>query len=552
MITQARDHGRHRVARGPGPPARIAAALCLAGLCIHAQAQTAAPEHSWPMLAGTPDRAGRSLASMPSIVMPSWTLSHDQQNRAITFIAQGGVVCSRDCVFAIGSVTISAIKQFSLYTVDRRTGQIRWSRPITAPVADSWSVPVIDERNQTVIAASGKSVAAFDLLMGTPRWSTMLPRNIVNASPLVTGDLGISNRLFITQYDGFGTEGLLTCINIDPQLGIANPFAPGGIVWSIAIGGSSGNSPAYVGGVVYCAVVGELDVAGSILAFDARAITPPAPLWVFTEVGHNFFGGLATRTDESGRWLYAASYDFFGGLDASRLLKINAQDGSGVWEIPCNRTASVPIALDDGRIVLSGGIAGFGTVPTIEIFVDQRSTAVAVWNSATDTWVDSNANQSIDVGEFLPLGGWNQQPIANARTHHLLTGVLPLSGSASANCPDLYGIDLNLLPPVTPTSGPMDRSFVLNHFQGAGASPAWTDSNIYTVGAGGLLAFGPPPVQPDVDGNGLVDIDDLYAWEQNRGQRDADLNGVVDELDHQIVIKLVREHESDGAAGGRP
>src|SRR5690606_6027006 len=92
-----------------------------------------------------------------------------------------------------------------------------------------------------VITASGRFVTAFDLGTGSLRWQTELGRNVVNASPLVVEDSG---RLFITDYDGFGLSARLYCIDLGPP-------NPGAILWSVTIGGSSGNSPAYADGRVF-------------------------------------------------------------------------------------------------------------------------------------------------------------------------------------------------------------------------------------------------------------------------------------------------------------
>ncbi len=537
--------GRH--AR-TGVAGTLAIASVLAATPVDGRA--APPVHSWPMLAGSADRRGQTGSSPATIASPAWTFSRDSQDRLVNFIPQSGVVCSRDLVFAIGWVQVAATRQYSVYGIDRRTGGLRWSRPVSAPAVDSWSSPAIDESNRAVITATGKTIAAFDLLTGSPLWTTSLPRNVVNASPLVTPDLGLADRLFITQYDGFGGQGLLTCINIDPQLGLANPFAPGQVVWSAPIGGSSGNTPAYADGVVYCSAIGELDVAGSIQAFDARSRTTPAPIWTSTREGHGFYGGVSVHADALGLWLYAASYDFEGGVHASELVKLNALDGSVVWTTPCNRTSSTPVVLDDGRIILSGGIAGYGTVPGVEVFVDAGGTVDLAWDSAIDTWSDADNDASIDPGEFLPLGGWSQSPLYIPTSGRLLVGALPLAGDLNGYCPDLYILDLSLLPPLGSPEGPLDRAFIADHATGAGATPALADANIYAIGAGGVLAFGPPPARADVDGNGVVDIDDLYAWEQGSGMRDVDLNGAVDELDHTALIRAVREDESLGAPGG--
>lgn len=498
---------------------------------------------TWPMLCGGPARKGVADTTAPDLGLTLWTFNRDAFNRVVTCVGPSGVVCSRDLVYAIGSVVVSTQKQYSLYAVDRRSGVLRWSRGVASPVADSWSSPVVDERNATVMTCTGKTVAAFDAASGAPRWSTTLARNIVNASAVVTGDLGVSNRLFITQFDGFGGGGLLTCINVDPEMGIANPCAPGEVLWSAPIGGSSGNSPAYCDGVVYCSSIGALDVYGQVQAFDARAVTAPPPLWTHVVEGHNFYGGVSVHADEAGLWLYAATYDFAGGTDASALVKLDALTGAEVWSTPCNRTASAPVIVGDGRIVLSGGIWGYGTVPSIEIFSDLGVTVREEWNSALATWVDVDGDESIGVGEFLALGGWSHAPVVIGAEHRLLVGVVPTSTDPGSAYTELYELDLELLPPSAVQGGAEDRSFVVGHRMDGGSSPAAADANIYTIGASGLVALGAAPGRFDVNGDGRVDIEDLHAWFGGTGERDTDLDGDVDGADLEGLNLAVRADE---------
>jgi hypothetical protein len=99
----------------------------------------------------------------------------------------------------------------------------------------------------------------------------------------------------------------------------------------------------------------------------------------------------------------------------------------------------------------------------------------------------------------------------------------------------LSALDISVLP----GGGP----FLVGAFDGAGSTPAIAGRNLYTIGIAGLYAFGPAPYQYDVTGDGGVDIEDLYAWEQSRGRRDVNLNGVVDETDRQLLIDMIRQPE---------
>jgi hypothetical protein len=47
----------------------------------------------------------------------------------------------------------------------------------------------------------------------------------------------------------------------------------------------------------------------------------------------------------------------------------------------------------------------------------------------------------------------------------------------------------------------------------------------------------------DVDRNGVVDIDDLYAWEQGRGVRDVNRSGTADATDRNILLGVLRYGE---------
>lgn len=525
---------------------------------IASRRATAGPD--WRMFAGSPARTSLADSGPSSISTPTWVFSTDGQGNAITFMGQSGPVVTRDLVLAIGSITpAQQARQWKLFAVDRRTGLPAWAAPLPAPSLDSWSSPALDTEHNSVLVASGVFVTAIDLADGAQRWQSALSNPVVNASPLVTSGpapvgLGIAQRAFVTEYDGFGTQGRLTCLNVSPFLATLNPFQPGEIVWSVLIGGSSGNSPAFDRGTVYVSTTGDFGAGpGLILAFPAAATTEPQPLWSFENpTGEGFFSGacVARPPGTITRYVYAASYAFYGGTTSANLVKVDAATGALVWSAPCNRTSATPIPLLDGRVLVSGGVRGYGTVPTLQLFSDQGFSVLPLWDSALDTWTDANHNGVMDLGEFLVLGGWSHQPLAvlTPTSRTLYCGTVPTNPNSTGACTDLYAIDLDKLP--TSPGPPLD-GYLAQHSVGAGSTPAAADSNLYTIGPAGLVAFGPPPPRCDVNGDGLVDIEDLYWWQQGRGARDVNLDGIVTVDDWRLLEASVRYGENQDALAGR-
>lgn len=530
----------------------------------------AGPE--WPQFGGSRGRVSSNHAGPASISSPTWTFAADTSGNAITFIGQSGPAVSRDAVLAIGSITVASQKQLKLWAIDRRTGLHRWSAPIAAPTFDSWSSPAIDVRTNTAVVSTGSTLAAFDLTSGAEKWQTTLAAPVVNASPLLTsghgvgpqggqwhGGLGLANRLFITEYDGFGTDGSLTCINSDPYHAVTNPHQPGTVLWSVPIGGSSGNTPAFSDGTVYVATLGRSGFgAGQVLAFRADADATADPVWAFDNViEEGFFGGLCVVPTSNAAHVpasvFAASYSFFGGTTSSNLVKLDAATGTLRWSIGCNRTSATPVVLPDGRIILSGGIRSFGSVPTIQVFKDHGTFATLLWDSALATWTDTNGNGTMDLGEYTVLGGWSMQPAfaSSPAIPRLFVGAIPANPASTAACTDLYAIDTNKLP--LNSAGAAQPGYLAMHYVGAGSSPALADANLYTIGAAGLLAFGPPPPRCDVNNDGVVDIEDLYSWFRGSGLRDVNLDGLTNDADRATLeAELRRDEIADMSAGRQP
>jgi hypothetical protein len=440
----------------------------------------------WTHFARTADRRSRASAVPATLQPPRWVLNQTAGSDPITFAGQAGIVTAGDRAFAVGRVH----SQHVAMAVRIADGALLWMQPVPPSFLDSWATPAIDVRNGTVLIASGAALTALDVGTGVQRWRAVLARPVVNASPLVTGDLGPANRAFLTAYDGFGGNGRLYCINVDPFDAAGNPFQPGDVVWSVVLGDTSGNSPAYRGGVVYTASIGDSagSGVGQVQAFDAASTAAPAPLWVFTNpLARGFFGGVTVHEREPlpgviERYIFAASYSLYGGQFSANLVKISAADGSLVWSVPSNRTDATPIVLASGRVALSSGIRGFGSIPSIQLFEDHGSSAVRLWDSAHDSWTDYNNNGIMDPGEYYVVGGWTHQPlVAAAGAPRMIAGAI--QAQTFAACNDLYIIDLD--------RHPSDPQFVAAHFVGAGSTPALAaDGTLLTVGPGGLHALG--------------------------------------------------------------
>lgn len=500
---------------------------------------SAAAQHAWTHFGATPARLSVASAAPGPITTPAWTRSTDEAGRAITFPGQSGVVCSADLAIVTGSVLVSGQTQFKLFAFDRRTAQVRWSALLPAPTLSSWSTPAIDTQNNAVIAATGRFITAVDLFTGQRRWQTQLEHEVVNASPVVTADLPLTNRVFISDFDGFGIAGRLYCLNADPRRTPVNPYDPGEIIWSTPLGATSGNTPAYARNIygqpmVFVTSVGEYSFApGLILAFPADAVSAPFPAWVFENPKpEGFFGGLCVASSGPEQFIYAASYAYFAGINSGNLVKLRADDGQLLWSVDCNRTASTPIPVAGNRVAVSTGISGFGSRRSVQLYSDLGTSAVRLWDS----------------GDAVPLGGWTHLPAAApgpagpART--LFVGTIPVSADVGTPCTDLYQLDLDRAPG-TP-------GFILQHYAGAGSTPAIADSNVYTLGAAGLTAFGPVPPDFDVNGDRKVDVDDLYAWCQARGNRDVNQDGLVTLADQTALEAELRRGEIEDMKGGRP
>ncbi len=445
----------------------------------------------WTHYAGGPDRNAAirvlpSLPAVPPLDTPEWIADEDPIGRPISFLTPSGVVADEHSVYAVGTIDFAD----HAMRINRLTGDVEWAVPVPDAFYDSWSTPVLDLATNTLIVTTDDSVIGLRVLDGSTRWQTTLAEPVVNASPVVTSDLGPRDRCFITDFPlGASGTGQLYCINIDAFHETDNPHLPGAIVWKAdLIGQTSGNSPAYADGTVYVACAGPVTpVQGSVFAFDATHSGPgaPTPLWRYDNTDDaGFFGGVCTDGGE----VFASSYTFSGDEFGANTVCLDAVTGAQKWSAPSNRADTTPLVTRD-RVFVSSGIAGFGSFPTVQAF--DRATGTFLWDLAVDSWDDINTNGERDPGEFVDAGGWTLQPLAITTTGkaRLVVGSMPASAPFGFEPSDrLVVIDASW----DGTSGWPQ----LDEATGAGSAPAFADGWIFTVGPDGVYAYGPGGVTP--------------------------------------------------------
>jgi hypothetical protein len=461
---------------------RSAAALALAWA-----GAAAGQGPQWTTLGAAPDRTSRAPIPPLQIDAARWVAAEDELGRPISFDGQSGPVTRGERVYVLGR----SGGQSRLFCVHAVTGLVAWGAPVPAGLFESWASPSIDAGNGTVLVAAGKYLTAIDATTGGQVWQRELDRNTAGAVPAVTTDRGAHDRAFITDYDGFGGSGKLYCVNVD-AMSPGNPYQPGDVVWSVVLGTTGANTPAYVDGVVYVASVSDATGTspGIVRAFDAAATTPPPPLWTFVNtIGEGFFGGVGVSLSA----VYAASYAFAGGQFAANLVKLDRETGALRWSAACNRTDAIPVVLPDGSVVVSGGIPGFGSIPSLQRFRDDGSAGTLLWDSAIDSWFDANANQQMDPGEYIDVGGWTVQPAQSLRSGVpvLYVGVMPAGTSTASACTALLELDLSRVPSAA--------GFIRSSFVGAGSSPGVASGGLWTLGPAGLHALGAAPCQANCD-----------------------------------------------------
>lgn len=436
--------------------------------CLFFFSCQAADAGDWPQFAHDARRTSQSSPGPAGLSARVWNAGEHPAGTPIVFEGPSSPVVYNGRVYANARHIVNNTHvNNNLLAFDAATGEVIFQTLIDKSVGESWSTPAIDPVHGTVLLGNGSRLFAIDAVAGGVVWSTPLARPVVNASAAIYED-AVRGRALITDYTGFAAGGSLYCINTSVFDAVLNPFQPGDIVWSEPLGTTIGNTPAIVGDVVYVsAAIGNYPAyLDYMFAFNIFGEPVDRLRWSWhTDV-------LATDVFYSGvsyadGFLYAATYTFTGAGDTARMFKIDAATGSGVWTIPCNRTASTPV-VDGNRIYLSTGIAGFGSVPRVQAFDDLGASAIKVWDTYADT------------GGSLIAGGWTHQPALADGI--LYVGKIPTSVNSFGPYTDLFMLDVAL----TPTH----PDFVRAHRAGVGSSPAIANGRVFSLGTGGLQSIG--------------------------------------------------------------
>lgn len=438
----------------------------------------------WPQVGGDAAHSGSAPDGPTNTGRSVWRV---MESKSARFVSHATPVVAGGRVFANARAYEENVHvENRLYAFSAETGAPLWSTPIEPDVLSSWSSPAVYPDGGVVIVGSGQSVTAMDVATGEPRWATPLDGYVVNASPTVSEGLVTggerTNRVYITDFSIEGAPRLYA-INVDPHRVPTNPHEPGDVVWSAPLNGASGATPAFNAGRVVVATVG-----GEVCCFDARS---GQPLWTRPIPGAGFFGGVAIRNG----FVYAASYNFFGGSNNSVLCKVSLATGQLRWVTPCERTDSIPIVPGDGRIYLAGGTAGFGSAVRVQAFVDGETSTSLAWDTHAAT------------GGALSVGGWATH--AAYSNGLLYVGVPPATGDPLNPYPELCVLDT--------TRPPTHPAFVRSRRSGAGGSTAIANGRIYSFGTTGLHCLtaastaGPSTLPDEGDilignGSGLIPI----------------------------------------------
>lgn len=546
--------------------------LCAGGALAETHSPWTSPAGVWAFTGGASYHSSLTRRPFPEISAPRWTRFYDDAGNYIRWVWEASAVVTPDLVLALGYVSAPAQppNRPKVFAFQRDDGSQAWQADLPSIslgqfFQGSQSSLCLDVLNRDVLAVIGKKVVCLELCHGEERWVRELPRNIVNATPVVTDDLGERDRLFITDYDAANGDASLYCINVDEYCA-TNPFQPGDIVWTAPINGGSGNTPAYLPrrlggqGRVYVASAGHYGLApGTVYAFPAEGDTTPDPLWSTDNVlPHGFFGGVTVVPTglSGGTELLVASYAFSGGIYSADMIRIDARTGAVLGAALVNRSSSMPVVIPGGQILTTGGLEGINpgdtdTVPSLCLYSTSLmdppaspTTGSLVWNSAIDTWIDLDFDGVMDPGEYLNIGGYTHQPLVSlwkGRPSIAVGSFAP--GFSPSAAPSLWVLDLQL--------NPVHPSFVKDTVTGAGGSPSLAGPNLYSIGSEGLCAFGPEPVRFDVDCDKKVDAGDLAKWDRGQGNRDVNGDGSVTGADRDAVVTLLRANEPADMLEGR-
>lgn len=487
---------KHPATQGTSPPASNAglkdtvplglpgitpSLLALAALfaCMTASAA------DWTHHAADAQRSSRSVRGPADFSAIRWTVA---LNADEAFITGTSPVISDSLVILPLRRFVENVHEATLLSAwDTSDGGRCWTTPLL-PDFDSSCSAAIDVKRGLVYYGSDTRLYALRLSDGSEAWHADLPVPIVNASPVVTSGLtsdGVpANRMLITD---FASAGRMYAINIDSRDAVGNPYDLGEQVWSAPVASTSGATPSLSGATAYVAGYQIVNVPpsvtqyrGIVRAFDART---GAPIWM-RDVGANdgFFGGVAV----AGGHVFAATYDFFGGASNSRLFKLRADDGARVWDVPCERTSSIPIVGDGGLVFLSGGISGFGSQHKLQCFRDHGLSATLEWGTS--------------VASGLSVGGWKYQPaLAYGR---LFIG----TESVGAAAPYTAAYLLN------PYSQPGAVDFVVDGAASFGGPPGLAaDGTLFTYGVGGLRAYA-ALLPGDLNCDNVISVGDIGGF----------------------------------------
>lgn len=473
----------------------------------------------WPQYAANAARRAVVPSGPADVDARLWLAATDDLGAPIVFEGPSSPIVAGGRVFANSRIYEDGIHTGNrLISLDAATGAWLFAVPLPPSYQDSWSSPAFDAANDQVLVATEYEITLIDGQSGNINGVAVLANPVVNASPVVADDLS-PGRAFITDFDPYGGTGMLYCINTAPLDVINNPFQPGDILWTEPVGGTSGNTPAYHDGFVYVASAagpaGYPD-QGVLYAFDVAA-SPGSRLRWQRRVGEGFFGGVCW----SAGYVFAASYDFSGSGDNSRLVKVLASDGTLAWNVACERTASIPVVTDN-RVYLSAGLPGFGSVPKIEAFEDHGTFASKLWDTHADT-----------AGQLV-VGGWTGQPVLAGS--YLFAGRIPVSGDFHGPYTDLYIFDV--------TRTPADPFFVRTHRAGVGSSPASSGGRVFSIGPQGLAALA---AAADFDADGVAGAGDIQAFvaamlspaptPAERALADLDNSGSLDAADAALFVQ---------------